>query len=379
MKILYDYQAFLIQTHGGVSRCFAEMIPFLSKGLDCKVAVKQSNNIYLKEKEIVENMEYDCLSVTKFLPSFSFRGKDRIGMILENNLKIPTSVNINKKYAIELLQLNDYDVFHPTFYDDYFLKHIGKHPWILTIHDMIPELFGTDKWQVEKKKKLASLASHIIAVSEHTKQDIINILKVPEAKISVVYHANSLYASLNCKYDKIPSDYFLFVGDRKSPYKNFNYFINEISDVLRKYRDINLICTGKPFSKDEINTFSKLDIASQIFHHYASDKELYYLYKGAIAFIYPSLYEGFGIPILEAFNAGCPVILSNASCFPEIANNGAIYFEQSDGSLRNVLYHLLNMPEGEQMELTKKAKERLSFFSWEKSAKQLQHIYSLYE
>ena len=95
----------------------------------------------------------------------------------------------NLTYSINRIEKGDYDVFHPTFFDDYFVKHLNGKPFVLTIHDMIPELFSTsDKLQIENKKRLAQSASHIIAVSEKTKEDIVELLKIPEDKISVIYH-----------------------------------------------------------------------------------------------------------------------------------------------------------------------------------------------
>ena len=103
--------------------------------------------------------------------------------------------------TIEELQKGEYDIFHPTFFDDYFLPYLKGKPFVLTIHDMIPELyplfFRPDDIHIILKRKLAPLAKAIIAVSENTKQDIVRILGIPEEKIHVVYHGCS-FSSFPC-------------------------------------------------------------------------------------------------------------------------------------------------------------------------------------
>lgn len=374
MRVLFDYQAFLMQKYGGVSRCFAELIPFLSSNIHWTIGIKQSENIYLTKNKLVSDIESIKLSFETFFPSINFRGKGRIYKLSEKVFRLPSALRLNKKESIDLLKSGVVDIFHPTYYDDYFLAYIKDTPWVLTIHDMIPELFGMDEWQVEKKKKLASLASHIVAVSENTKKDIIKILGIPEEKISVVYHANSLTIPENviAGYNY---PYLLYVGSRVCTYKNFFYFLNEVAGVLKEYKDLRLICTGSPFTNEEHYLLNKLQISSQVIHKYASDDELYNLYHHALAFIYPSSYEGFGIPILEAFFADCPVVLNNASCFPEIAKDAALYFEATEGSLRSVLERVINLSEDERQVLVEKGRKRLSSFSWEESAKQLESVY----
>ena len=121
-----------------------------------------------------------------------------------------------------------------------------------------------------------------------------------------------------------------------------------------------------------------MNLSNNIIHIEANDNQLKNLYANAEAFIYPSLYEGFGIPILEAFAYGCPVLLNKKSCFPEIAGNAAIYFEsdQYKSNIYETLILFYNLSTIEKEALKNKGYERLTSFSWENSAIKLQKLYS---
>lgn len=376
MKILYDYQAFLMQNYGGISRCFAEIIPLLPTDIDWRIAIKQSDNYYLRQRKLVKKLDKVRNPYANFFPKINFRGKSQIYNLM-NKLNSNSAFNLNRDFAISQLRDYQFDVFHPTYFDDYFLKYVKDKPWILTIHDMIPELFGFQHWQINQKKKLAPLASHIIAVSERTKKDIVDILNIHPDKISVIYHASSMQKDNNLSlFNKIPSRYLLYVGDRKGVHKNFSYLVNEVAPVLHEDNTLHVICTGNSFDKAEIRVFHDLGITGQMIQCYVSDMQLKWLYRNAIAFIYPSLYEGFGIPILEAFTNGCPVILSNCSCFPEIAGNAALYFNpKQKGELRHAVELIINMSERDKTALLQREFNRGLDFSWQNSAKKLAEVY----
>lgn len=125
-----------------------------------------------------------------------------------------------------------------------------------------------------------------------------------------------------------------------------------------------------------------MGLEQSVIHCFVSSEELYSLYKYAKAFVYPSCYEGFGIPILESFLCKCPVILNNASCFPEIAGDAAIYFNENGpyASLREVLKQFMELSPLEVDEYKQKGLERVKLFSWEESAKKwLLYIKIYYE
>ena len=129
-------------------------------------------------------------------------------------------------------------------------------------------------------------------------------------------------------------------------YKNFIGFCRDCMPILRRHKELKVVCTGKPFTSEELFFFEAFGLADRFVHLFAeSSQALLDLYHYAVAFVYPSAYEGFGIPILEAYKADCPVMLNRASCFPEIAGDAAIYFKMKKDSSDfeeqfETLYHL---------------------------------------
>lgn len=377
MKILYDHQIFTIQKFGGISRYFAQIISHLPDDIDYEIAIKYSDNGYLDKIIFSESIESMFSEEEKFFKNIKFRGRTRLFSIIKkiNKASVCDCHTLNKKQSIEALKKQDFDIFHPTYYDDYFLDYLGNKPFVLTIHDMIheiyPELFNERETQ-KKKALLAKKAAHIIAVSEKTKKDIRDILEVSEDKISVIYHANSL------KKEKIreilPGNYLLFVGNR-GLYKNFMFFVSAIEQILKRDPSLLVICIGSTFSAEERDFFNYLGVENRFISRTTSDFELSQLYQGAKALIFPSYYEGFGIPILEAFEAGCPVLLSSSSCFTEIAQDAALYFEPKNiKEMRSAIEDILvdnPLREG----LIERGLYRVRDFSWSKSAIDTSNVY----
>lgn len=378
MKVLYDLQAFDMQTHGGVSRCFAELYSHRPAFVDAHISVKETDNVYLQELGFPPKgtlyKNFLCDKDTK-LKHFLFK--------LKYNIKYGKFSRLDKRPLINLfetesvLKKGDFDIFHPTFFDDYFLPFLGKKPFVITVHDMIPEIFSIDKHQVEQKLAIIPKATHIVAVSERTKQDLVRIMHVPEEKVSVIYHGSDEEPYTPSTTAPIAEEYILFVGTRYE-YKNFKAFCKSCVGILKRHPQLKIVCTGVPFSPEEIQFFESLGIKERMVHKFVqTSQELLDLYHYAFTFVYPSKYEGFGIPILEAYKADCPVMLNRASCFPEIAGDAAVFFdlnsEKSDFEEQfETLYRLTGDERGE---LIQRQRERMKLYSWSKSAAQLADVY----
>ncbi len=357
MKVLYTSEIFNNQKFGGVSRYFVEIIDNLDADVKYSLPVCVSENEYLKEKKIVK--------IIRSLSDMNFYEKRKI-------LR-----NINKILFLYKCWRKDFDLVHPTYYDPYFLDHIGEAPFVVTVHDMIHELYpqffkaGDVTMTTAHKKLLCEKAAKIIAISENTKNDIVEIFNIDPSKIEVVYHGVSFVVSDNFNTLDLPSKYILFTGNRTC-YKNFDRFAEAFSKLDKEY---HLVCTGSKFSKEENALIDKLSIKDRIHVMYVSDKELVEIYSRAELFVFPSEYEGFGLPILEAFATNCPIALSNASCFPEIAEDAGVYFDPLDvESIFSAMKQVLENDVIKKM-LIKNGKKQLAKFSWKRAAEETSAVY----
>lgn len=356
VKILFDFQGFR-QRFGGIPRYYYELI----KGLHNKDHKAELPLLFTQCEYILSDARFSGVNPIGFN---SFRGRNRLNSLL---------TLISKEYSKYLLNKKEFDIFHPTYYDPYFLSKLKK-PFVLTIHDFVHEKFiQYDVDEIAKKKILIEKADHIIAISENTKSDIISYYAVPEEKISVIYHGYNMPNELEYK-DNTFGKYLLYVGSRHG-YKNFDRFITAISPLLKEDKSLKLICTGSSFTGSENQKFRSLDIAEQLLLISANEQELNSLYKNALLFVYPSLYEGFGLPILEAFANNCPICISNSSCFPEIAKDAALYFDPSDehSIYKSVKAGIADLKSRER--LIKAGKLRLLDFSWDKTVSETIEVY----
>ena len=236
----------------------------------------------------------------------------------------------NHEITKKLLKTGGPYLLHPTYYDPYFLDYIGENPYIITVHDT--------------------------------------------QKIDVIYHSTSMkHFSVKHKL-QIPERFLLFVGDR-TPYKNFKRFMETFAQIHEQDRTLFAIYTGSKLKKDEQDMLIGMGIFEYTIHIKASDQALSELYSRALLFVYPSLYEGFGIPILEAYACHCPVALSNTSCFPEIAGDAAVYFDPYSISSMSEAITKVIYNEEKRSQLIRLGNERLKRYSWEKAAQKTVEAY----
>ncbi len=368
MKILLDPLIFNLQNYGGISRYYAEVLRFLSKNKEVKIdcPLYTTENLHLKNYGFGKSLPVRIFQ--KYLPRK-----------IKNYLREKSFVD-----TVKLLKSSKYDLFIPTYYDKGFLKYIGTTPCVLTVYDMIHETYPDlekDSAIVQDKRMLIESATMVIAISKNTKEDILRFYPhIPKEKIHVVYLSHSISKRRGGFVDleNIVGNrkYILFVGNRGF-YKNFNWFLPVVCDWLKK-NDVNLLCLGGGgFSIEEINNISDLGLNNFVKQYTFQDEELYYFYNRALAFIFPSEYEGFGIPVLESMYSGCPVLLPNLTSFPEVAGEAGAYFDLNNSqSLVNTL-DKLNSNQEYRNQLVEKGIRQADKFSWKKTVDECLKIYKI--
>lgn len=383
MKVLYDHNAFK-SVFGGVSRCTVELIKNFPATVSAEIAVRVSDCVYLKDSALIPELKSVKVTSNNFISRVKYPGKITLYRIATAVLKsIPTYEHINKPFGVRALQKGDFDIFHcPSTNPDtdlYFLDYLQDKPFVLTVHDMVSELFGSEgNRQTFVKKRLVERADKIVVVSENTKRDLLNLMDVPEDKVTVIYHGAPEVLSYVPKR-LFPEDYFLYVG-RRDGYKNFSQTLVDFSIFHKFHPEIKLICTGSEFNRHESYLINKLKLSGYVLTIAADEQQMNSLYANAIAFLFPSLYEGFGLPVLESMACGCPAILNETSCFPEIASDAALYFHsnpnEKSSNLPEIMERVYSMSMEERNTLIFKGYERCGYFSWKKASSLLADVFS---
>lgn len=265
--------------------------------------------------------------------------------------------------------------------------------YVLTIHDLVPVLFpdlNTRAYSFYMAKAMrisAKMADLIIAVSNSTKKDAVERLGIPHEKIRVVYEGVSerfrVLDKMSCldhlkkKYE-IGKGFILFIG-RLEPRKNILRLLKGLRLLLSQERfDGQLVLLGErtPAHQAIVDCIGRYHLRQRtVFIHGAEESELPLIYNGASAFVLPSLYEGFGLPLLEAMACGIPVVASNISSIPEIAGDAAILVNPLDpqaiaDGLKTALFDSSRI-----RELVANGLRRASCFSWDTAAGQTLKIY----
>lgn len=379
MRVLIDPQIFHWQEYGGISRYVFELMRYLDgrPDVDINLPLYHSFNAYIAKAEFAPHLRLigaprrhtaDAQWWSAITEGAREKLRERIAWR-------------NRRKARQAIAAGDYDICHVTYFDTYFMDQIGDRPFVITIYDMISELFPDmfkDTGILRQKQVLVEKASRVIAISENTKQDLVQLCGIDPDKVDVVHLATSLGDSLDANAQRLsilPERYILYVGDRWN-YKNFPRFVGAAAPILNRDRDLQILCAGShPFNHQELASFDKLGIAGQVRHMRIHDADLAQAYHHALFFVFPSRYEGFGIPLLEAFNCGCPVAASNVSSLPEVAADAAEYFDpESEHSIYEALARLVD-DEPRRRELIELGRLRARDFSWQRVGQESVDLY----
>lgn len=365
MNIAYDSQIFCAQTYGGVSRYFCEIASRISKFPESQVTVVAPMAVCA----YLQNVRPEIVFGFKASEIKRFRFAQRVLGVLAGDL---------------MLRAKAPDLIHETYFFPYRLGPKTARR-VITIHDMIHEKFASSFPNADKtagyKAKAAERADHVICVSESTRRDAIDILGLPPEKITVVHHGFALMGAggadaVGEATQAITRPFLLYVGHRGG-YKNFLRLLGAYAGSKALVESFNLVCFGGgPLQEDELQAIHCLGLpAGKVSQLTGSDELLSSLYSRASAFVYPSLYEGFGIPPLEAMAHDCPVICSQTSSIPEVVGNAGEYFDPGDvESIRGGIERVMSS-ETLRNALTLNGRERLKQFSWDRCAAETYDIY----
>ncbi|HYH03949.1 MAG TPA: glycosyltransferase family 1 protein [Bacillota bacterium] len=359
MKIIIDNILFHLQKTGGASVYWYELISRLLKSNHEIVFIEQAGG------KCDRNIFWQRLALNNILY------EKKTPIVLLRYFPVRIHLKADKPF-----------IFHSTHYR---VLNNKKALNITTVHDFTYEKYikGIKKWvhHIQKRHAIKQSAG-IICVSNHTKDDLLHYFPwVDESKIKVIYNA------VSDKFYKIPDSkqinletgaeiaslttmkYILFVGGR-SGYKNFNLAVDVISKLPAEY---HFVIVGPGLQESEKSMLEKINGRFSHFKEVATE-ELNILYNFAFCLLYPSSYEGFGIPVIEAMKTGCPVVASNVSSIPEVAGNAGVLVDNisSVGFLSAVL-KLEN--ETFRNDIIEKGYLQADKFSWENSYQQLIKFY----
>lgn len=365
-KIVYTHDIFSFQAHGGISRYFVEIAKRMpTNETQVQVFAGLHINEYLK----------GVPGLTGFkLPVLKNRG---ITARIINASMYVVRKRVNDWAQRALIRTDPQTILHLSYYTRPPAKR--KLKLVVTVYDMIPELFGQYFPHHDRIARLKRLcceqADKIIAISTCTKKDLMDLFGVRDEKITVIYLGNPLENVVaGERNDKTQHPYVFYVGARGG-YKNFDRLLQAFAQSARLQKDFTLICFGDRLSPAEQSRLKDFGLEHRVHQISGSDSLLASYYKHARAFVFPSLYEGFGIPLLEAMGTGCPVLCSNRGPFPEIVGDGGIYFDPEDvDQMQSVLEKAL-FDDTLLKEMVKRGFQRSSRFSWDRTARQTLALY----
>jgi len=351
VRVLYDSSG-LQEAVGGVSRYFAEMARRLPADIEPVFSAVELRATCFRAAPY--GLPAARFTYADFLPRLRLPMKYRAYRLASRLFPqtVPGFEERNARAFAQRLAEGEWDLVHLTsphaFGPELQQTLDAGVPFVLTVHDLIPELFELKGYRKDFRRQALERAAGLIAVSEHTKHDLVRQYGVPEEKVAVIAHG--AMESVLPEPVETPEDYVLFVGKREG-YKNHAWMMEALAPLVEQ--GIAVVSTGNPIY---------------------TDGQLVMLYRKARAFVYPSRYEGFGLPILDAWQNECPVILSRASCFPEIGGDAALYFDLDDADgLRRAVLDVGNADV--RQELVRRGKVRVSQFTWERCARETAKVY----
>lgn len=360
IRVGFDDQIFIAQSRGGISKYFVEIIQRLPKyGITPVLLCESTRNSHLAESGLVPRASIES-NLQSRVRGFWWR------------------LTGHPRYKGALI--NSVDVIHHTFTHRSYLGMAGK-PNVVTIYDMIPEVYpeyfptGNPHFA---KAEYAKKCDVLISISESTTKDMVRFYGSGiEARTQIVpFGVGEQFLSPHPEVEmpELPQSYLLFVGVRRG-YKHFMTALRAFEKLASTDSGLHfVIIGGGRYSDEERLAIQASPFIEKIMHFNPSDEQMPEFYRRAKCFVFPSVYEGFGLPTLEALASGTPVVLADASCSREVGGDSAIYCEPGDiDSLVDGI--LTATSEMWVNQIKAKGPERAREFTWDLVAEQTANIY----
>jgi glycosyltransferase involved in cell wall biosynthesis len=359
ITVVVDHEIFATQAVGGISRYFVELCAAMRKlGTEPEIVAPIHINDYAQDLSNLYGLRVRPYSKTKQLRLWS-------------NSIISGMLSLRKTY----------DILHRTYYCA--PNFIRSKRMVTTAYDMIPELgYVKDRSLVEAKRRVLAQSDVILSISQSTKRDLMEILQIPSEKIVVTHLATSMGVQnpvepIEFAKHIMSTSYLLYVGTRYE-YKGWSFLVKSLSILHSRGHRLRLVCFGGgKCSGAERDLLSAHQLADFVSFTSGPDSELAWLYRHATCCVMPSLYEGFGLPIIEAISCECPLICSDLAITREIAGEAALYFEI--GAEEQLANHIISTAEAGEArnQLMQKGINRSKKFSWTACAERTLDAYRL--
>jgi glycosyltransferase involved in cell wall biosynthesis len=399
LSVLFDHQAFSRQSVGGVSRSFVEL-------------ARQMQAISNVEASILAPLHWNSYLQMKNTKQFKIGIYQNIGIYRFWKLRYLINHTATELYCRRWPPI----ILHETWYSSVAYRIPHQIKIAITVHDLIFQVHP--EWATDAAQRATDLAASvdrsdiIFCDTHHTRNDLLNWKKIDPQKVRVVHLGASelgsshrisfeprvqpkVDVSENDRFSQIPAScklqnrsglsaalpcggrpYLLYVGDRAS-YKNFPALVKAFA-ASGVHRELALHCFGGgPFTHTEIELFLSLGLSDDcVLQFSGNDDALKEAYASALAFVYPSLYEGFGLPPLEAMSCDCPVVCSCATCLPEVCGDACLYFEPKD--IESMSHALREIVENSTLreDLIRRGRKQVKMFTWEAMALKVLDAYS---
>jgi glycosyltransferase involved in cell wall biosynthesis len=364
MRILYDHQLFSLQNTGGASRYHFELMRYLAGSPDVKAELflGMTGTVYPFQELRSPNTR-----VMSFRAPLGPGGERYVANEILGNAIVPF--------------LGKMDVYHPTSYRR--MPLVRTRRTVATAydctHERFPYIFRYLKEVLRAKQALYARADAIICISEFSRKDLLEFYGVDAAKTRVIHLGITPLSCCEVAATELRQhlrrDFVLYVGSR-APYKNFDGLLTAFHETrLHDSFDL-LVLGGGPLTHKEVELAAKLGVAGSIISiPRASDQMLAEAYGRAKLFVYPSFWEGFGLPPLEAMAAGCPVLASNTSAIPEVCLDAPFYFDPQDqASFNHALLYAINDQEARR-EAIEKGSKVAARYSWNRCGEETLALY----